>query len=212
MVRASHPPNSPGPGRARRSPLDGTSRLIVDGTNLLYRLRSGGAAPPAAIVGRLRAAIPGTIAIDLVFDGMGRGVHGRLAQGMYVRYSGHRSADDVILDLVSEAVLTGEAGAAAGASVLVVTNDRDLRGQLAAKGARTVPAQWLLSRLDLPKLAAPSAGNRRPPAPSGIGTGGPSRTGDDDDAPRWKPGRGATTKTGPARRVPRHKRHPRSGG
>ncbi len=215
MVRAPRPSRPPDTSRVGRSPLDGTARLIVDGTNLLYRLGSGRAAPPAAIIGRLRAAIPGAIAIDLVFDGAGHGVYGRLAQGMYVRYSGHRSADNVILDLVSEAIMTAGAGPAAGTRVLVVTNDRELRGLLAAKGARTVPVQWLLSRLDLPRLSAPAAGNRRPPKASGIGNagGGPaSGPVDDADIPRWKPGRGATTKRGPARRVARHKRHPRSGG
>lgn len=213
MVRASHRSRTAGDRRVARSPLDGTSQLIVDGTNLLYRLGSGGAAPPAAIIGRIRAAIPGAIAIDLVFDGLGQGVSGRLAQGMYVRYSGRRPADDVILDLVSEAVMAA-AGPAAGSSVLVVTNDRELRDRLAAKGARTVPAQWLLSRLELPKLAAPAAGNRRPPRSSGVGAGDRSAAGsdEDDDLPRWKPGRGATTKKGPARRVARHKRHPRPGG
>ncbi len=182
-------------------------------------------APPAAIIGRLRAAIPGAIAIDLVFDGMGHGVFGRVAQGMYVRYSGRRTADDVILDLVSEGVMAGGSGPAAGARVLVVSNDRELRARLEIKGARSVPLQWLLTRLDMPVLASPAAGNRRPPkaTPSaGIGAGGGAgdtgsgrgRDGegrDGEDRPRWKPGRGATTKTGPARRVARHKRHPRAG-
>jgi rRNA-processing protein FCF1 len=199
--------------RATRSPLDGTSRVIVDGTNLLYRLGRGTAAPPAAIVGRLRATIPGTIAIDLVFDGIGHGVAGRVAQGMFVRYAGRRTADDVILDLVSESVMEAGAGPAAGARVLVISNDRELRALLAAKGARSAPLQWLLGRLDLPRLAAPAPGNKRPP----IGAGAPPAggreggDGDRDDRPGWKPGRGATTKTGPARRVARHKRHPRHG-
>ena len=71
------------------SPFFGTDRLIVDGTNLLYRLAGGGrAAPPAAVIGKLRAAVPKETAIDLVFDGVGHGVFGRLAEGMYVRYSG----------------------------------------------------------------------------------------------------------------------------
>ena len=90
------------------SPLDGTTRLLVDGTNLLYRMGGRGLAPPAALIGRLRAAVPGTVTIDLVFDGVGHGVFGRVAQGMTVRYSGKRSADDVILDLASEAAM--EAG------------------------------------------------------------------------------------------------------
>jgi hypothetical protein len=203
------PPNPGPPPRSARSPLDDTSRLIVDGTNLLYRLGTGGrgaAAPPAAIIGRLRAAIPGQVAIDLVFDGMGHGVFGRVAQGMYVRYSGHRTADEVILDLVPGPVPAARPNPTA-AGILVVTNDRELRTLLMAKGARTAPLQWLLGRLDLPVLASPAAGNRRPP----IGTRGSGQgTEDDDDRPRWKPGRGATTKTGPARRVARHKRHPRA--
>ena len=100
--------------RSTRSPLEGTTRLLVDGTNLLYRIGPGGskgAAPPAAVIGRLRAAIPGTVTIDLVFDGVGHGVFGRVAQGMTVRYAGRRTGDDVILDLTSEAAMQAGAGA-----------------------------------------------------------------------------------------------------
>ena len=91
-----------------------------------------------------------------------------------------------------------------------MTNDRELRERLHAKGARTVPLQWLISRMDLPVLAPGSVGNRRPPVDRAPG-GPPERRNDDgaDDRPGWKPGRGATTKTGPARKVARHKRHPR---
>ena len=202
---ASPPPIRP-PSR-RVVPLDGTTRLLVDGTNLLYRMGSPGAAPPAAIIGRLRAAIPGTVTIDLVFDGVGHGVFGRVAQGMTVRYAGKRSADDVILDLTSEAAM--EPGRTGAEHVLAVTNDRELRNRLDAKGARTASVQWLLGRLDLPTISSPAPGNRRPPS---IGAGrGPEERGRRRrrDRPGWKPGRGATTKTGPARKVARHKRHPR---
>jgi len=194
-----------------RSPLDRTTRLLVDGTNLLYRIGRVRAAPPAAVIGRLRAAVPGTVTIDLVFDGVGHGVFGRVAQKMTVRYSGKRTADDVILDLTSEAAMmaAGKPGTMGAEGVLAVTNDRELRDRLHAKGARTVPLQWLISRMDLPALVAPSAGNRRPPS---IGAGQAHGAHDRDeggDRPGWKPGRGATTKTGPARKVARHKRHPR---
>ncbi len=201
---------------APRTPLDGTERLIIDGTNLLYRMRggSGGAAPPAAVIGRIRAAIPGTIEIELVFDGAGHGVYGRVAQKMFVRFSRHRPADDTILDLASEAVLQGGGGPAAGAKVLVVTDDRELRHRLLAKGARTVPTHWVLSRMDMPALSSPAAGNRRAAIGTGrapAGAGGPNQGADDgDERPRWKPGRGATAKTGTARKVARHKRHPRA--
>lgn len=204
------------PPAARNSPFDGTDRLIIDGTNLLYRLGTGGGgpAPPSAIVGRLRGAVPLPVVIDLVFDGMGHGVYGRLAQKMAVRYSGRRSADDTILDLVSEAAMRAP-GPDATDRVLVVTNDRALRDRLMAKGARTVPLQWLIAKLDVP-ARTPGGSGGRPPS---IGQGRPpashrqDRPGADDDNRRgWAPGRGATSKTGTPHKVARHKRHPRAAG
>ena len=139
------------PPAPRISPFDGTEKVIIDGTNLLFRLGSGAGdpAPASAIVGRIRGAVPMEIAIDLVFDGMGHGVYGRLAQKMAVRYSGRRPADDVILDLTSEYAMQ-HGGVSASDKVLVVTNDRGLRDLLAAKGARTAPLQWLIGKLDVP--------------------------------------------------------------
>ena len=191
---------------AGRSPFDGTSRLIVDGTNLLYRLGRGEAAPPAAVIGKLRAAVPKGVSIDLVFDGVGHGVFGRLAEGMYVRYAGRRTADDVILDLASEAAMEG-GGPGSAASVLVVTNDRELRTRILAKGSRTVPLQWLIERMGLPVLQSAAAGNRKPTKAAAAS----AADRDEGDRKPWKPGRGATSKTGPAKRVARHKRHPRMG-
>jgi len=208
---------------APRSPLEGTDRLIVDGTNLLYRLgtMTGGAsgsagsagpvAPPAAIIGRVRAAIPPAITIDLVFDGIGHGVKGRVAQGMFVRYAGRRPADDLILDLAASAESRGDP--AAVARLLVVTNDRDLRARLEARGVRSRPVVWLTNRLDMPRLSSPAPGNRRPPIGAGAwGGSGGVEAGGDRDRRGWRPGRGATTKTGPAHKIARHKRHPRHAG
>jgi len=197
---------------ASRSPLDGTERLVIDGTNLLYRLGSvpGSAAPPAAIIGRLRAAIPAAISIDLVFDGIGHGVKGRVAQAMVVRYAGRHSADEMILDLTAGDPNASGGGPAASDRVLVVTNDRDLRARLQVRGVRSMPLVWLTNCLDMPRLSAPAPGNRRPT----IGGGQPSAAlvpPEDQDRPGWKPGRGATTKVGPAHKVARHRRHPRHG-
>ncbi len=200
------------PPAPRTSPFEGTDRLIIDGTNMLYRLgaAAGGPAPASAIVGRIRGAVPATITIDLVFDGVGHGVYGRLAQKMTVRYSGRRSGDDTILDLVSEAAMQAR-GAVTTDRVLVVTNDRGLRDLLAAKGARTVPLQWLIGKLDVPVpgtrgARGTSIGAGRPPA-----NRGPAAS-PDEDRRRWSPGRGATSKTGQARKVARHRRHPRMSG
>ena len=195
---------------AFRSPLDGTDRLVVDGTNLLYRLGSGTAAPPAAIIGRLRAAIPAAITIDLVFDGIGHGIKGRVAQQMFVRYAGRHTADDMILDLTASAAEAAGGGPAASDGLLVITNDRDLRARLEMRGVRSMPIVWLTNRLDMPKLSSPAPGNRRPTIGAGTPAASPGSIAD-GDRPGWKPGRGATAKTGPAHKIARHKRHPKHG-
>jgi len=183
-----------------RDPLVGTGRLIVDGTNLLYALtRRAGPAPPAALVGRLRGAIPAPIAIELVFDGPAEpGLRGeRIASGVHLRYGGGRSADAVILGLVDRA--GRESGPAEASAILVVTDDRDLRHGVTRLGGRTAGAGWLLRRLDGPRLASPSAGRPRPPATAA--TAAPEDTVEDRSG--WRPGRGATTKRGNPRRAPR---------
>ncbi len=200
---------------APRSPLDDTDRLVVDGSNLVHRL-GGPDTPPSTLVGRIRAAVPATVEVELLFDGVGHGVTGRVAQNMHVRYSGRRTADEAILELVGD----GASAPLESARTLVVTDDRDLRTALTARGARTAGTAWLLGRMNVP-VAAPVAGQRRPsigagrrPAGPAGGAGGAGTTlgapgGDDDDARRWRPGRGATSKSGPAHKIARHRRHPR---
>jgi hypothetical protein len=209
-----------------RDPLAATGRLLVDGTNLLHAMsRSTGAAPPAALIGRLRGAIPGHIVIELVFDGPAEpGLRGeRIASGVSVRYSGARTADVVILAIVDEVRKAGDATDTG--ALLVVTDDRDLRYEARLRGARTAGAKWLLGRLGSGRLASPSIGNPRPARPvagsgSGAGTsgGGSGQSGaghsggqsgeDDRDAGRtgWNPGRGATAKRGNPKKAPRGSR------
>jgi hypothetical protein len=173
-----------------RDPLAETDRLIVDGSNLLPALaRRGGAVPAAALIGRLRAAVPPAVAVELVFDGApDPGLRGeRIASGVVVRYSGRRTADEVIIDTV------GSVGRATAERLLIVTDDRELGGAVRARGARTAGTAWLIGRLERPRLASPSVGNRRPPA-------APPTTGEDPDRDPWQPGRGATTKRGNPRR------------
>lgn len=202
---------------APSDPLVNTERLLVDGSNFLHALtRRRAPAPQAALIGRLRAAIPATVGVELVFDGPPEaGLRGeRIASGLIVRHAGRRSADEVILGLVDQARAAAGAGAAAG--LLVVTDDRELRIQLQAKGARTAGTAWLLARLDRPRLAAPSVGNRRPPSagdhrPPSVGHRRPQQhpqsepqgAREIDERTPWKPGRGATVKRGnPRRRRP----------
>jgi hypothetical protein len=186
-----------------RNPLAATQRLLVDGTNLLHSMsRGGGAAPPATLIGRLRAVVPAQVAIELVFDGPPeRGLRGeRIAAGTSVRYAGPRTADAVILSLIDDVRLVDGPDGTAG--LLIVTDDRDLRHEARMRGARTARSAWLLGRLGSGRLSSSSIGNPRPPRPV-AGTAG--ATGDEDGSERvgWHPGRGATTKRGNPRRSPR---------
>jgi hypothetical protein len=180
----------------RRSPdpLIGATRLLVDGTNVLHALGEGG--PPVAsagMTGRLRALVPAGIAITVVLDGApapGAAAR-RPSAGLEVRYAGRRSADTVLAEIV----------AVRPEGALVVTDDRELGAALRAIGARTAGTAWLRDRLARQRLAAPAAGRpeapRRPEAGRGAGTPAPD---EEDAGPRWKPGRGATRKTGNPKR------------
>jgi len=189
-----------------RDPLAATRLLLIDGSNLLHALsRTSGAAPPAALIGRLRGAIPAVTAIEIVFDGPPEpGLRNeRIASGITVRYSGGRTADAVILALIDDVrLLDGSDGTVA---LLVVTDDRDLRHGSRLRGARTAGSAWLFGRLDARRLSSPSIGNPRPargPQPVVSNAHG---DGDTAEAERqgWKPGRGATTKRGNPRRAPK---------
>ena len=192
-----------------RDPLAATQRLLVDGTNLLHALSRGagaGAAPAATLIGRLRAIIPAGVAIELVFDGPPeRGLRNeRIASGTLVRYGGPRSADAVILSLIDDVRMLD--GADGTATLLIVTDDRELKYSARMRGARTAGSAWLLGRLDSGRLASPSIGNPRPPRRPGSGpAGAPVADAGENDSDRvgWRPGRGATTKRGNPKRSPK---------
>ncbi|HLY14372.1 MAG TPA: hypothetical protein VKR24_08475 [Candidatus Limnocylindrales bacterium] len=218
-------------GRSIRDPLPGVERLLIDGTNLLYRMTrgaasggtAGGAArlPAAALIGRLRAVIPPATRIELVLDGAPEhGLAGvRLANGLTVRHSGRYSADSLLDRLVADAIGSGgtpEAAARLADALLVVTDDRELGSRILRRGARVAGADWLIGRLEQTRLSAPSVGVRRPPATvagsrpapaQGTAPTGPDAPSDDEpDRPAWRPGRGATAKTGNPRRRARMRR------
>jgi len=191
-------------------PFTGTDWLLLDGNNLLHALSSSTTAPPrAALIGRLRGAVPASVAIDVVFDGPAeRGLGGeRIAPGLRIRYGGRRSADAVLLSMVEE--VRHADGPVGTAAILVVTDDMDLRRRLHGKGARTAGTRWLLGRLERaggrPPGTAPARVGMKAGPNVGAGSGSEPRDGDDEgaDEPRWSPGRGATVKKGNPRRRPR---------
>ena len=197
-------PRMPRPG-SDTNPLDGTDRLLVDGSNLLHALRRGAEpAPAAALIGRLRGAVPATVGIELVLDGLpDRGMHNtRIASGLIVRYSGRRTGDQVLIGMVDEAArAVGGAGGQRRASldnVLVVTDDHQLRVALRERGVRSAGTRWLIGRLERERIEGPAIGNRRPPAMTAAQA---AATNDGEpERPGWRPGRGATAKRGNPRR------------
>ncbi len=191
-----------------RRVLEGVERLVVDGTNVLHALRRSPAPlPAAALIGRLRAIVPGGVAVVVVLDGSPEQglVSRRVASGVEVRYSGRLTADEVIARIADEM-----AGQAAG--LLVVTDDIELSGTVRRAGGRTVRNGWLIDRLNRQRLSAPATG--RPSTPPGVGAGPTGRAGassgssssaatdSDSEAARWSPGRGATRKRGNGKRRP----------
>jgi predicted RNA-binding protein with PIN domain len=204
-------------------PLAHTTRLLVDGTNLLHALsKSPSAAPRSALIGRLRGVVPDAVMIEVVFDGPAeRGLRGeRIAKGLLVRYGGPRTADAVLLSLVDE--VRANEGPIGTAAILVVTDDRDLKHGLRFKGARTAGTAWLIGRLErtargvgggsgagggtTPRIAGSTIGTGRAPRTSTGHMDGTTPANDDEqDRPGWNPGRGATTKHGNPRRSPRRR-------
>jgi len=198
---------------------------VVDGTNVLHVLsRSADPAPAAALIGRLRAIVPPGVAVIVVLDGSpGHGLVARqVASGVQVRYAGRSTADDAILHLVEHEFAHSSVG------TLVVTDDIGLGSAVRRLGARTVRNGWLVSRIDRQRLEAPSAGRTGPrvapddaaAATGSIGAGRGRRPDgtapptrlppgeaaaaakDENEAPRWEPGRGATHKRGNPKRRP----------
>ncbi len=192
-----------------RDPLASTRRLLIDGNNLLHALsKTATAAPASALIGRLRGVIPAAVTIELVFDGPPeRGLRNeRIAAGVVVRYSGGRTADSVIITMIEDVRLLD--GVDGSTTLLVVTDDRDLRHGARLRGARTAGSAWLLGRLGSGRLASPSVGNPRPARPRRTAAAAPPANSSDGDPEeeaqaRWSPGRGATTKKGNPRRAPR---------
>ncbi|MDA8237857.1 MAG: hypothetical protein M0T75_08255 [Chloroflexi bacterium] len=177
--------------RASADPLRGTSHLLVDGTNLLHALGRGrGPLPAVALTGRLRALVPPGVTVVVVLDGApAPGAAGRrVTSGVEVRHAGRRSADAVLRELA----------AASPDGTLVVTDDLALGASIRATGARTVRAGWLAERLAGQRLGAPAVGRPMPPPATMSLDGAPGA--DRDEGPRWKPGRGATRKTGNPKR------------
>lgn len=147
----------------------GGGRVLIDGRNVQFALARGATPVPTfALIARLRAAFSPPTEVELILDGHpGGGPSGRIAPGFTVTFSRHATADAVIGDRVAEALLAlGPAGAW---SVIVVTDDREVRDHARRNGARVEGTAWLAERSAAPVRPAARPG-------TAIGQGRPARS------------------------------------
>lgn len=179
--------------------------LLVDGDNLMHRLRGGrDDAGLAWLIPRLRACLaPGTKAI-LVLDGHpfpGELPRQNAAPGVELRHSGRVDADTALVEILQARPFADRARTA------VVTDDRGLTERAKRAGGLTRRLDWLRLRLERPPTGMSAVAPGQPPTGrpgSALGSGraprSDTRGGTGEDARPWRPGRGATTKRGNPRR------------
>lgn len=173
-----------------RGPFAGTSRLLIDGNNLLHRTAgSAGEGPVRLLLARLRAALPGHVAATLMLDGHPAPGEARrlpVTTNLDIRHAGSRSADDALVELITAEPPWARAG------MTLVSDDRALVERARTLGARTQRLTWLDELL-----------NRPPRSPGRVA---PATATADAEREPWKPGRGATRKRGNPRRQPKGRR------
>ena len=179
----------------------------MDGSNLAYALARGTAErdrepagrdrgpagrdrsasqprPNVAVIAAVRAAFPPAVRVEVVFDGAGEvgigrpGRFSRAASNLYVEHAGRQSADRVI-EAAVDAQLAAD-GPVGTWGVLVVSDDRELRGLVQARGARVAGTAWLAGRLERVGGGSGRVGGGGPTAGGGrsgtaIGHGRPPR-------------------------------------
>ncbi len=178
---------------------DALTLLLVDGDNLLHRLRGArDDAGLAWLIPRLRAALPAGGSAIVMLDGhpdAGEPTHRRVAPGVEFRHSLRVDADTAIVEL-----LVARSFADRGRTA-VITDDRALTERARRAGGLTRRLDWLRDRLERPGGQTASRGaaigqGRAPRGDPGVPPGVTAR----DEQPPWKAGRGATTKHGNPRR------------
>ena len=128
----------------------------------------------------------------------------RATRGIEFHHSGSRSADDMLVDILSRQPYAGRSRTA------VVTRDRGLQARANRAGGATRSIDWLMG---LVVGGGRDVRTGKVARPVGIGQGKPPRkrpgdTPDTDETERssWEPGRGATRKKGNPKRAPKQSR------
>ena len=106
------------------TPLDGISRLLIDGNNLLHRV-SGNVDRGSVrlLLARLSGAVPTTLPTVVMLDGhaaSGTDRRQRIRRGLDIHHAGSLSADDALINLIRDTSPYDRAG------ITIVTDDRAL--------------------------------------------------------------------------------------
>jgi hypothetical protein len=189
---------STGRRSAAADDLARASTVVIDGNNLLHRVRgSGDEAGQRWLVPRLRAWRPASINILVILDGHaapGTGSRSVSTAGLELRHAGEIAADDAIVRH-----LEGEPYHERNRTI-VVTDDRELTDRARYAGAMVWRLDRFLSqvfgaRADGAPLASIGAGRPDHAAPPAAGR----PVGERQGRGPWS-GRGATRKRGDPRR------------
>jgi predicted RNA-binding protein with PIN domain len=186
--------------------IDDLDLLLIDGDNLLHDVRGsrdeGGV---AWLLPRLSGWRPRHLRIVVGLDGHpapGEASRKKATRGIEFHYSGRRSADDLLIDLLKAQPFAGRSRTA------VVTRDRGLQARASRAGGQTRSVDWLMR-----EVSAPSKGGATGARSVSIGQGKPAASRHYDpyapeeaDRAAWQPGRGATKKRGNPRRSPKGSR------
>jgi len=149
------------PRDAGGSGASGVRRILIDGRNVQRALERGSAAgslPTSVLVAQLRAAFSPPIEVELILDGhAGPTPTGRIAPGFSVVFGRGVSADHVIAERVAEAFRL--LGPVESDSVLVVSDDREVRDHAIRNGVRVQGTAWLAGHLAARAAASGRAGS-----------------------------------------------------
>jgi hypothetical protein len=188
---------SPHPRRATQAPAVEFELVLIDGDNLLHRVR--GTRDEAGLrwlLPRLRAWLPAGAHIIVMLDGHpdpGEVLRRRVAPGIEFQHSGNVDGDTALLTILAARPYADRA------RTLLVTDDRGLTDRARHGGGLTRRLDWLTAQLAR-ATGLPGAG-----PPVGIGRGRSvrrteSRPEPSEDRKVWRPGRGATRKVGNPKR------------
>ncbi len=145
--------------------------MLVDGRNVQRAMERGsapGSVPTRTLIAGLRAAFPPPAEVELFLDGHRAGSPaGKVAPGLSVQFTRDAPADAAIGVRVADAFRA--LGPARAWSIVVVTDDREVRDHARRHGARVEGTAWLADRLAASGRRGGGIGHGRAPRQRNVG-------------------------------------------